>query len=198
MPIERSKRSLAPTRIKSLARRLLDSSTLCAIATVSPGGRAHVSTAYFAWNRELDLVWMSEPDAEHSRNLRASPTAAVAVYDSTQVWGKSDRGIQLFGSAREVRGSAASDAERLYAKRFPASAQTDLSAYSLYRFRPRRIKLFDEAELGGGVFVTASIRAGQPAWKRTELYRPAKDESSVPIAYAKLTSKRGLTPASKP
>jgi uncharacterized protein len=170
--IQRSKRSLAPKRIRAVARRLLEGSTLCAIATVSPGGPAHVNTAYFAWSRELDLFWLSEPDAQHSRNLVANPTAAVAVYDSTQVWGEPDRGVQLFGSAREVRGSAARDAERVYGKRFPAFARAELGSHSFYRFRPRRIKLFDESELGAGVFVTATLRAGEVAWERTEIYGP--------------------------
>jgi uncharacterized protein YhbP (UPF0306 family) len=158
-----------------VARQLLDSSTLCAIATVSPRGRAHVNTAYFAWTPEFDVVWMSEPEAEHSRNLGRSPSAAVAVYDSAQVWGEADRGIQLFGSARELRGSAARDAERVYRRRFPASGRTELSAYSLYRLRPRRLKLFDEAELGAGVFVSASVRAGRIAWERTEVYKAARE-----------------------
>jgi hypothetical protein len=35
-------------RIATLAHKLLDASTLYAIATVSPGGRAHVNTDYFA------------------------------------------------------------------------------------------------------------------------------------------------------
>jgi uncharacterized protein YhbP (UPF0306 family) len=174
VPIERSKRRLAATRLTEQARRLLDSSTLCAIATVSPRGRAHVNTAYFAWTAEFDLVWMSEPEAEHSRNLDRSPSAAVAVYDSAQVWGEADRGVQLFGSARELRGSAARDAEHVYRKRFPAAEQRELSAFSLYRFRPRRLKLFDESELGAGVFVTASVRAGKVAWERTEVYKVAR------------------------
>ena len=78
------------------ARRLLDASSLCAIATVGPDGSAYVNTAYFAFSSELDLVWMSEPNAQHSRNIRERGTAAIAVYDSTQVWGRPDRGIQLF------------------------------------------------------------------------------------------------------
>jgi uncharacterized protein YhbP (UPF0306 family) len=143
MPIERSRRPLAVARIRAEARRLLDGSTLCAIATVSPGNRAHVNTAYFAWSREFDLVWLSEPAARHSRNLRANSTAAIAVYDSSQSWEKPDRGIQLFGSAREVAAPAARPAERVYARRFPESAQADLSPYRFYRFRPRRMKLFD-------------------------------------------------------
>lgn len=177
MPIERSNRPLHPRRIKTVARRLLDSSTLCAIATVSSGGRAHVNTAYFAWSRELDLFWISEPNAQHSRNLGSTGTAAVAVYDSTQIWGGSDRGIQLFGSARQLRGSARRDGERVYSKRFPASTHAELGAYGFFRFRPRRLKLFDESELGAGVFVTASSRAGQLTWERTEIYKAAAERS---------------------
>jgi uncharacterized protein YhbP (UPF0306 family) len=171
MPIERSRRPLAVARIRAEARRLLDGSTLCAIATVSPGNRAHVNTAYFAWSREFELVWLSEPAARHSRNLRANSTAAIAVYDSSQSWEKPDRGIQLFGSAREVAAPAARPAERVYARRFPESAQADLSPYRFYRFRPSRMKLFDEAALGAGVFVTATVRSGgRIAWERTEIY----------------------------
>jgi nitroimidazol reductase NimA-like FMN-containing flavoprotein (pyridoxamine 5'-phosphate oxidase superfamily) len=94
-----------------MARRLLSASTLCAIATVSPGSRSHVNTAYFAWSRALDVVWLSAPEALHSRNVRTNPSVAVAVYDSTLSWGGPDRGIQLFGSASELAGRAALEAE---------------------------------------------------------------------------------------
>jgi uncharacterized protein YhbP (UPF0306 family) len=178
VPIERSLRSLPPTRIRRLAQRLLDSSTLCAIATVTPRGQAHVNTAYFAFSPEFEVIWMSEPGAQHSRNLGAIPSAAIAVYDSTQQWGRPDRGIQLFGAARELASRAAAEAERVYASRFPQSAPMDLSAYSFYRFRPRRMKLFDEAELGAGVFVSGTIRSGRVVWERTEVYKPASDASA--------------------
>jgi uncharacterized protein YhbP (UPF0306 family) len=170
MAIERSTRPIAKARLAMLARRLLDASTLCAIATVSPGGRAHVNTAYFARSDRFDLVWLSEPRATHSRNVRAGATVAVAVYDSNQSWGSPDRGIQLFGTAREVAGSAARDAERTYARRFPGYSESEFSAYRFYGFRPRQVKLFDEQALGAGVFVTANVSRGQLAWTRTEIY----------------------------
>lgn len=174
MAIKRSSRPIGAKRIATLAGQLLDASTLCAISTVSPGSRAHINTAYFAWNSEFDLVWISEPGAQHSRNLSANATAAVAVYDSHLTWGAEDRGIQLFGTACEVKGATARDADAVYARRFPAYRDVDLSAYHLYRFRPNRIKLFDERVLGGGVFVTAKIgRGGQLAWQRTEIYAGA-------------------------
>src|SRR5688572_30501508 len=49
---------LSASRLRALARRLLGASTLCAIATVAPGGRAHVNTAYFAWSDDYEIVWI--------------------------------------------------------------------------------------------------------------------------------------------
>ena len=168
MAITRSRRRIGAARLRTLAGALLDASTLCAIATVSPNGRPHVNTAYFAWS-EFDVVWISEPHAAHSRNLRSNRSVAIAVYDSGQRWGRRDRGIQLFGSAREADG----DAERIYAARFPEYRELDLGAYRFYRFRPQRMKLFDESALGRGVFVTARVSAGNLAWARTEVYDSA-------------------------
>jgi uncharacterized protein YhbP (UPF0306 family) len=156
----------------ALARDLLEASPLCAIATVSPGGRAHVNTAYFAWSPRLDVVWLSEPNARHSRNIAANGTAAIAVFASDQTWGEPDRGIQLFGSARLTAGATAEEAARVYGARFPAYRPEEVSAYRLYRFRPRRVKLFDERELGTGVFVTARLAGGgRLVWERTDVYR---------------------------
>jgi hypothetical protein len=116
---------------------------------------------------------VSEPRSRHSLNLRADPRAAIAVYDSTQTRGGTDRGIQLFGSAREASGRSAADAERRYARRFRAYEPDELGAYRFYVFRPTRIKVFDERSLGGGVFVTARVDGdGRVTWKRTDVYRP--------------------------
>jgi uncharacterized protein YhbP (UPF0306 family) len=175
MAIERSNRPVAAAKIAATARRLLDASTLCAIATVTPNGSAYLNTAYFAWSRDFDIVWLSEPRARHSRNLHANTSVAIVVYDSTQTWGKPDRGIQLFGSAREFKGENANELETLYTKRFPNFTAADLSAYGFYVFRPRRLKLFDERALGAGTFVTARLTGDRRlAWERTEIYRSAK------------------------
>jgi uncharacterized protein YhbP (UPF0306 family) len=172
MAIELSNRRVAGSRMAALAAELLDASPLCAIATVAPGSRAHVNTAYFAWRPDFDIAWLSEPDAKHSRNLRANRTVAIAVFDSGQTWGEPDRGIQLFGSAREVEGRAAERARTLYARRFPRSRELDLAAYCFYVFRARRLKLFDERALGSGVFVTAKVAGGgRLTWERTEVHR---------------------------
>ena len=50
------------------------------------------------------------------------------------------------------------------------SATPDLRAYRFYRFRTERLKVFDEAVFGAGVFVTATIHSGQRLiWERTDI-----------------------------
>lgn len=170
MPVSRSQRHPPATRLAAIARRLLDASTLCAIATTSPGGTAHINTAYFAWGPNFEIVWWSAPQARHSRNIRASGSAAVAVFRSSQTWGGLDRGIQLFGRAQELRGRAALDAERIYAARFK-SYEGGNDAYRFYRLRTSRMKLFDERVLGGATFVTVHVeRGGRVKWEKTESY----------------------------
>ena len=171
MPVQRVRERIGAARLTAVAGRLLNASTLCAISTVSAGGRPHINTAYFAWSPGLEVVWWSAPEARHSRNIRRQPSVAIAVYDSTQKWGGSDRGIQLFGTAQEVTGRAARDAERLYGARFKAYSGDETHAYRFYRFRPRTVKLFHERELDGATFVTAKVsRDGRLVWERTETY----------------------------
>jgi uncharacterized protein YhbP (UPF0306 family) len=162
--IQRSTRKIAQARLRSVAESLLDTSPLCAISTVGPRGRAYVSTAYFAWAQDLRIIWLSEPGARHSRNIRANRSAAIAVYDSAQSWGEPDRGIQLLGDPR----AGGPDAEEIYASRF--SAYEPRESYRFYELVPRRVKLFDEHELGAATFVTARVSDGSLAWERTEVY----------------------------
>lgn len=165
MAIRRSQRRVSQARIGELALELLEASTLCAISTVGPRGRAYVNTAYFAWAPDLRIIWLSDPGARHSRNLRANASGAIAVYDSGQTWGKPDRGIQLFGDAR----AGGPDAEEIYAPRFRAYEPRD--SYRFYELVPTRVKLFDERALGAATFVTAKVaRGGKLAWERTEVY----------------------------
>jgi uncharacterized protein YhbP (UPF0306 family) len=184
MPVETRARRVSQSRLGELAREVLEDSTLCAVATVSRAKTPHVNTVYFAWSPDLDLVWLSDPDSRHSRNLGGNHAAAVAVYDSTQTWGRADRGVQLFGSAR-LAGRSAAGTEAVYAARFPEYDPLRFTAYRLYRFRPRTLKLFDEQALGGGVFVTARCRSGALEWRHTEVVVGAPTRGSTGRARAR-------------
>jgi uncharacterized protein YhbP (UPF0306 family) len=169
MPIRRTLQPIARRRIEEAAAALLDAAPLCAISTISPRGAAHVHTAYFAWTAAFEIVWLSSPSARHSRNIADRPTTAIAVYASAQQWGRPDRGIQLFGSSSRLSDSAAREAERCYARRFPTFESAGRGDYAFYRFHARRVKLFDEGLFGGGTFVTARVEGGRVGWERTEI-----------------------------
>ncbi len=145
----------------------MDASVLCSLATVTPGGRAHINHMYFAWNERFDVFWYSDPGSVHSRNLDARRTAGITIYDSRQINGRPDRGIQLFGAAGAVAGRTATAAARAYAARFP---NVDPSAFTAYRFRPRQVKLFDEPALATATVVTAKVTPVGLAWTKTEVW----------------------------
>ena len=141
-------------------------SPLCSLATVAPRGRAHINHMYFASTERFEVVWISDPDSVHSRNLERNSSAAVTIYASNQVWGKPDRGIQLFGVAGVTR---AKDAAEAYARRF-REFDADANELPVYRFRPRTLKLFDERALAAGTFVTARVTRDGLRWLKTEVW----------------------------
>ena len=169
MTVERRSRRWSGVRLEAVARKLVNASTLCALATVAPGGRAYVSHMYFAWTDRFDVGWISDPDSRHSRNLETNSSAAVTVYDSRQIWGRPDRGIHMFGSASEVAGRRATEVERAYEKRFPSYGGLD-DSLRIYRFRPRTMQLFDERSLSPGTLVTARVTRDGLKWLRTEVW----------------------------
>jgi len=167
--VERRAKSWSSIKLTTVARNLMNASPLCAIATISPGARAHISHVYFAWTDIFDVCWISDPDSLHSRNLAKNPSAAVTVFKSAQVWGRPDRGMQLHGTAAEVSGRVAREAEHAYAARFKTYGGTD-DALCFYRFRPRTVQLFDERYLAPGTLVKARVTKDGLTWLRTEVW----------------------------
>lgn len=144
----------------------MNASRLCALATVSPGGHAHINHMYFAWGDRFQVFWISDPDSVHSRNLETNRSAAITVYASNQVWGRPDRGIQLFGTARIA---PRKEAARLYQARFK-DFDAEGNDLPYYRFRPSTVKLFDERSLAGGTLVSARVTDRGLEWTKTEVW----------------------------
>jgi uncharacterized protein YhbP (UPF0306 family) len=167
--VERRAKRWSSAKLTAVARNLMNASPLCAIATVAPGSKAHISHVYFAWTDTFDVCWISDSDSLHSRNLARNPSAAVTVFKSAQVWGRPDRGMQLFGTAKEVSGRPAREAERAYTARFKGYGGND-DSLPFYRFRPRTVQLFDERSLAPGTLVKARVTPDGLAWLRTEVW----------------------------
>jgi uncharacterized protein YhbP (UPF0306 family) len=152
---------------RSVARILLETG-LCAWATVTQEGRAHINIGYFAQSANFHLYLLSHPASVHCRNVATNTSMAVAVFVSPQDWTAPGQGIQLFGTCTDVGSDDVGDAERVYGHRYTAYAAWkaalkpgDLAGeYRFYRFVPERVKILDEAEFGDAVFVQADIARG--------------------------------------
>ena len=164
--VERRSLRISAEKLERVAHRLMNASSLCALATVSSGGRAHINHMYFAWTRRYEVVWFSDRDSVHSRNLERDSTAAITIYDSHQVMGHPDRGIQLFGRARAAAGKAKEEATRVYVRRFGV----DPSGYVPYVFGAGTVKLFDERSLSPAMLVTARVTPEGLVWSKTEVW----------------------------
>jgi uncharacterized protein YhbP (UPF0306 family) len=153
-------------RVRRSALRILGENVLCSIATAGSARRAHIHTAYFAFSDRFELTFLSHPGSRHSRNVARNASAAVAVFAPRQNWAGPDRGVQLFGTCRQVTGRHGQDAERLYARRFPAykrwktalKPESVAARYRFYGFRALTLKILDEREFGDGTFIKASVR----------------------------------------
>lgn len=157
--------SLTQSRVLRSLLKILEGTALCSLATVAPDNVAHSSHVYFAYSSQLDLYFLSDPNSNHCRHLSRNPTMAVSVYDSTQRWGGPDCGVALYGTCMQARGRNAGIAEQVYRRRFRAfttwraglTPGEVAETWRFYRFRASRVKVFDEAPLGPGVFAVASV-----------------------------------------
>lgn len=160
-------RTVSEKRLQKSIFRLLQGNVLCSMATVYRLNRAHISHVYFCYSNNLELYFLSYRRSIHARNLNRNASMAVTVFDSSQKWGRPNRGMHLFGTCRETKGKQAENAERLYGARFRAyrkwmedfekNGKHRASQLWFYRFVPNRIKILDEREFGG-LFVTADVK----------------------------------------
>lgn len=195
MTVRLQRTRVPEARIRTSVLRILARNKLCSISTVTRGNRAHINTAFFAFSTDLELYFLSDPGSLHCRNLSRNPSMAMTVFDSSQNWEAPGRGLQLFGVCHRIRGDAERRATRVYGSRFPAytiwmkdTTEANqrragrLRSYALYRFLPNRVKVLDEKEFGGAVFIIAAVDRRRPRktsgvrsrflWRSTERLVP--------------------------
>ena len=161
-------------RLSASVLRILACNTLCSMATRGDAGTVHISTAFYCFDPDFRLYFLSHPDSVHCRNLARVPQMAVAVFDSHQDWGEPHAGLQLFGTGG-LADDGGNRAAKLYEARFPRYREyldgrvegrrtsTPLAALKLYRFVPETLQVLDEWEFGEDVFIPATIVRRQPA-----------------------------------
>jgi len=72
------------------ARSIIESNAYMTLATADESGLPWASPVWFAAPSHEELVWVSDPEARHSRNLAVRPQLAIVIFDSRQPMGTGD------------------------------------------------------------------------------------------------------------
>jgi pyridoxine/pyridoxamine 5'-phosphate oxidase len=85
------------------ARDIIDSIQYLTLATADADGRPWASPVWFAHEDYVRFVWVSKPEARHSRNLAVRPEVGIVIFDSTVPMGRG-QAVYLEATAEQVTG----------------------------------------------------------------------------------------------
>lgn len=71
-----------PTDLRAVARSIIDSNRFMTLATAGGDGLPWASPVWYAPAEYREFLWVSSPDATHSRNLTVCPQVAIVIFDS--------------------------------------------------------------------------------------------------------------------
>jgi len=122
------------------------------LATLGSSG-PHATSLFYACDG-LALVWVSEPDTQHSRDIEADPRVAATVAPDYADFA-AIRGVQIAGTARRIVADERIHHMAQLEARYPflgqlAAGPLELrQAYArtaVYRLRPARIVMIDNSK----------------------------------------------------
>ena len=108
------------------ARQIIDANLYMVLATSDRSGQPWASPVYFAHRDYRDFIWISQPDASHSVNLRDRREVGIVIFDST-VPVNTGQGVYIGGVARELPAHETSDGVEIYSERSVGHGGGELS-----------------------------------------------------------------------
>jgi len=123
------------------------------LATVGPSG-PHATNLFYACDG-LALIWVSEPDTRHSREIEADSRVAATIAPDYSDFA-AIRGVQVAGTARRIvaedhrmRYLALLEARYPFLRQLtagPAKLRQAYAGISVYRLEPARLVMIDNTK----------------------------------------------------
>ena len=76
-----------PDDLGALARSIIDSNRYMTLATADEQGSPWASPVWYSPVEYREFLWVSSPEARHSRNLAARQELAIVIFDSHEAGG---------------------------------------------------------------------------------------------------------------
>lgn len=140
--------------LRDRVERYLAAHHTMTIATA--GNTPHAASVFYAMDGSFGLVFLSKKTSLHATHIGRSAPVALTVSEDYSDW-EAIQGVQLWGEARLLGGTAKAGALAAYIKRFPFVRDllkqprlADLvKGLGVYRVEPRRVAFTDNTT---GVF----------------------------------------------
>ncbi len=146
---------------------IMENNKLLSMATVTQERKAHINTAYYAYENNLKLYIITDPKSNHSKNVKQNESVSVSIFNShLQFWEDDMQGLQLFGKCYKTPKLELLKGTWCFIKRFPVFKELvtrpeDFAkkavTVKLYTIEVLKIKLFDEERFGEENFITLEI-----------------------------------------
>jgi len=151
-------------RIARSLTRVLNSNSLCSIATIDERGGPYINTCFYSFNDDPTIFVFTSPGTKHGRNLERNRTCAVNVFSSSSIMGEDLLGAQIHCSAVQLMAAQGLAAFQNYCSRFPTlltwANSWDAVLKGLqsrfYALTPVSGKILDEVEFGKEMYIEFS------------------------------------------
>lgn len=125
--------------LAALARQVIDANRYLVLATADQHGVPWVSPVWYAHAGYHEFLWVSDPQARHSRSIEVRPQVSVVIFDSS-LPASAVPAVYLSGTAGVVTGPGLEKSIELYSRR---SQEQGLPEWRLADVRaPARPRLY--------------------------------------------------------
>jgi nitroimidazol reductase NimA-like FMN-containing flavoprotein (pyridoxamine 5'-phosphate oxidase superfamily) len=126
--------------LTALGRQIVDNALYLVLGTADADGRPWASPVYFAHDNYRDLIWVSKPEARHSRNIEVRPEVSVVVFDSSVPIGTGRGAVYMPGTAKEVSEAERDEALATFSRRSIAHGGREFTEADV--LEPARLRLY--------------------------------------------------------
>jgi hypothetical protein len=115
-------------------REIVDANRYMTLATADAQGTPWASPVWFAHSDYREFLWVSEPDARHSRNLAERAELAIVIFDSSIAPDRAEA-VYLTATAEQTTDGIEVYSAQSVAQGLPAWSLADVTA-------PARLRLY--------------------------------------------------------
>jgi uncharacterized protein YhbP (UPF0306 family) len=126
------------TDLADIARDIIDSNHYMALGTADEGGRPWVSPVYYVVVRYTEFLWVSSPEAVHSRNIATRRDVAISIFDSRAAVG-AGQGVYISAEAEELAGGDLESGIEAFSRRSVAHGAREWTAQDVRPPLPHRL-----------------------------------------------------------